>query len=573
MRAIALRPRARPAVASAAMAPVSPIRACLARVGEVLRDELRAPLRRRVEAVAALTRDEASARWYAHLCTALLRWNDGALHDGLAAVLDDWERCDLTAHRALQVAAERSAQGDRIAFARFDLDRVVLVARQTRGGARARVFDDGVCVAEGDAIEGLVALGELAFLVRRGRRWRAVYGATRSRSFDRVEHGAMHGDRPLYLVRDGTRRRVIVGATDGRSWARVKLPAWGGTMLEAAPEFFVPYADPGPVVYAARGPRTWAIVRDGVREKTVWDAIEDLAVVDGEACYRAARAGRWRVVAGARRSPPCDEIPRVSWPGGRAVYRARHGARWTVVDGDRTPLAYDALSRVELRRGEVFYAGRDGALWWVHRGEARWGPYRGVELLPPPAAESEGDATSGAAAVAYCAALADGAGEAVFVDGVAVARFESIAAAHFTAAGVVCAGRRGGRVAVCDVDGRALASVEDLAPLGGARGDAHFERVAGQTWFVSRAGRQQRLHVGAWCSPPFDRVVPLYLTRDGDPVYGARDGGGWSLRAGARSQPIPRRPTAAWWPEDAPADRAASLRVTLAGGRAIEMVW
>ena len=50
MRAIALRPRARPAVASAAMAPVSPIRACLARVGEVLRDELRAPLRRRVEA-------------------------------------------------------------------------------------------------------------------------------------------------------------------------------------------------------------------------------------------------------------------------------------------------------------------------------------------------------------------------------------------------------------------------------------------------------------------------------------------------------------------------------------------
>lgn len=550
------------------MQPASPLRECLARVGALLVENPRTSRRALSAAVAPLFDEEADALWYAHLAAALLRWNHGAVHEGLAAALPAWEMKDLRTYQSLQVAANLSAEGHRVTFANFDLDRLVFATHAPRGAKRARVYDDGERVAEGDEVGGLVALGEVAFLLRTKKRWRAVYGDAKSRPFDRVERGVVHGERPVYVVRDGAKRRVIDGAADGPSFARVTLPAWAGTMLEAAPEFFVEYEEGGPLVYAAKGKRGWTVVRDGVDEKHAWDKLEDLAVVDGEPCYRACIARRWVVVEKARKSPAYDEVPKVSWVGGRAVYRARSGKRWTLVDADRHRHWYDELTRGEMRDGEPFYAGRDHAGWWVHHGERRWGPYAGVSLLPPPFAES-GDEDEGApTGVAYAAMAPDHASEAVYVDGRAVAAFEGIFAAHWTTAGVVCAGYRAGKVVVRDVDGTEVASADNLAYLD-PESEAFFDRVDGRTWFLSMDGRKRRLHAGAWASAPVDEVVPLWLTCRGEPVFGAREGRAWSVRVGAAKHPVKKRPEAAWRADDA---GDGPFTVTLAGGKTVDVV-
>lgn len=552
------------------MPPASPLRECLARVSALLVESPRAPRKALVAAVAPLFDDALDANWHVSLALALLRWNHGAVHEGLAAALPAWEARDLRAgFAALDIVVGFAAAGHGVTFASFDLDRLVFATRAPRPiPKRASVYVNDQLVASGDAVGGLVALGEVAFLLRTKKRWRAVYGDAKSRPFDRVERGVVHGEHPVYVVRDGAKRRVIEGASDGPSFARVTLPAWGGTMLEAAPEFFVEYEDDGPLVYAAKGKRGWTVVRDGEAEKLAWDKLEDLVVRDGEPCYRASVARRWVVVEGMRKSPAYDEVPKVTWVGGRAVYRARSGKRWTLVDADRYRHWYDELTRGEMRDGEPFYAGRDHAGWWVHHGERRWGPYAGVSLLPPPFAESADEDEGAPTGVAYAAMAPDHASEAVYVDGRAVAAFEGIFAAHWTTAGVVCAGYRAGKVVVRDVDGTEVASADTLAYLD-PESEAFFDRVDGETWFISMDGRKQRLHAGAWASAPFDEVVPLWLTCRGEPVYGARESRAWSVRVGAAKHPVTKRPEAAWRDDDAD---DGSFTVTLAGGKTVDVV-
>ncbi len=547
------------------------IRECLARVSALLVSTPRASRRALRDAVRPLVRDDVEASWYAHLCAALVRWSDGHVHEALAAALEGWEGRDLRACRPLLIVANRAAEGARVTFATFDLDRLVFALHTTRPGRkRARVFEGDALLAEGDAVGGLVALAEVAFLLRVKKRWRAHHGAARSRTFDRVERGLIHGDTPVYLVRDGARRRVIAGAVDGPPWARVKLPVWGGTMLEAAPEFFVEYEEGGALVYAGEGPRGWVLVRDGVAERHPWERVEDLTVVQGKVCYRGRRRRRWCVVEGDAAGVACDEIPRVSWAGGRAVYRARIGKAWMVVDGDRYRYPYQELTQGEMRGAEPFYAGRDGEAWWVHHGARRWGPYRGVHLLPPPAGDAPDGDERGGASVAYCASRADGSGEAVCVDGREVAAFDAVVEALFTAEGTACAGHRGGVVVVRDVDGAELATVEGLVSLGEAMNHAYLERLDGRTYFIAKEGKRRRLHAGAWRSEAVDEVVPLWLSCRGGAVYGAREGRAWKVRAGAAEAPLKRRPTAAFGPDGA-TETDGALTVVLSGEKTVDV--
>jgi hypothetical protein len=551
-----------------------PLREALQRVSVFVTRSARPSHRDLCAALLPLASDPNSVHRYAHLCVALLRWNGGWIHDGLAAALPAWEAADLLALPAVQILATQTAEGARITFANFDLERLVFAVHYPkRGKARAQVFEGATRVREAEAVAGLLDLGVPAFLARDKGRWRAVYGAARSRPFDRVERGILHGELPVYVVRDGTKRRVIVGAKDSASWERVTLPAWGGTMMEAAPEFFVEYEDgDAPVVYAGKGARGWTVVREGVAEKRGWEKLEDLTVLKGQVCYRGLRQRRWSVVEGDAASPAYDEVPKVTWVGGRAVYRARTGKTWTVVDGARYRHWYDEVSRGEMRGDDPFYAGRSGDTWWVHHGPHRWGPYRGVALLQQPVSDDlEATDEAALASVSYQVSLPDGSGEAVCRDGREVARFDVVVAALPTTAGVACAGQRGGKMVVIDVDGATLASVEGLRTLGESMGHAHFERLDGRTYFLSREGKKTRLHAGTWRSEPADEIVPLWLTSRGRPVYGAREQGQWWVRAGEAKRPLKKRPVAGLGPDTDGAEAGDTFSVMVTGNKTVDI--
>lgn len=526
-------------------------------------------------ALLPLAADANAVDRYAHLCVALLRWNGGWIHPSLEAALPTWESADLLARPPVQILATQTAEGARITFANFDLARLVFaVHHPTRGGkARAQVFEGATRLREAEAVTGLFDLGVPAFLTRDKGRWRAVYGAARSRPFDRVERGMLHGELPVYVVRDGTKRRVIVGATDSPSWERVTLPAWGGAMMEVAPEFFIECEDgDAPLVYAAKGARGWVLVRGGVAEKIGWEKLEDLTVVKGRARFRGMRQRRWTVVDGDAASPVYDEVPKVTWVGDRAVYRARSGAQWTVVDGARYRHWYDAVSPGEIRGDDPFYAGRSGDAWWVHHGAHRWGPFRGVALLPQPVCDDlETTDAAALASVSYQVSLPDGSGEAVCRDGREVARFDAVEAALPTTAGVACAGRRGGHTVVLDVDGATLATVEGLRTLGESMGHANFERLEGRTYFLSREGKKTRLHAGTWRSEPADEIVPLWLTSRGRPVYGAREKARWWLHAGESKRPLTRRPVAGVGVDTDGVEAGDRVRVMLTGDKTVDV--
>ncbi len=551
-----------------------PLGEALQRVSAFVTQSARPSHRAICAALLPLASDANTVDRYAHLCVALLRWNGGHIHPDLAAALPTWEAADLLALPPVQILATQTAEGARITFANFDLARLVFAVRYpTRKKGRARVFEGATRLREAEAVAGLFDLGVPAFLARDKGRWRAVYGAARSRPFDRVERGIVHGELPVYVVRDGTKRRVIVGATDSPSWERVTLPAWGGTMLEAAPELFVEWEDgDGPLVYAAKGARGWSIVRGGVAWNRRLEKLEDLTVVKGRVCYRGMLQRRWTVVEGDASSPVYDEVPKVTWVGGRAVYRARSGKQWVVVDGARYRHFYDEVSPGEIRGDDPFYAGRSGEEWWVHHGAHRWGPYRGVALLPQPVSDDvEATDDDALASVSYQVSLPDGAGEAVFRDGREVARFDVVAAALATTAGVACAGKRGGETVVLDVDGTTLATVEGLRTLGESTGHAEFERLHGLTYFLARDGKKTRLHAGTWRSEPADEIVPLWITSRGRPVYGAREKGQWWVHAGEAKRLLKKRPVAGLGPDTDSAEAGDRFRVLLTGDTTVDV--
>jgi hypothetical protein len=538
------------------------LRSWLQRVGELLVEAPHRTCRGLYKSLRPLFLEARDAEWYFHLAFALLQWNGGWLHPRLEAELPVWTSRDLRREvPALDIVVTAVASRHRVLWASFALDRLVFGLRAPRvGPRRVEVYVNERRVAQGSDLACLMALSEVSFIVREKQRWRAVYGATRSRPFDKVERLVVHGERPVYIVRSGTKRRVVDGAADGPPWERVQLPVWTGTMVEAAPEFFVDQEAPGPLVYAAKRPDGWTIVRDGAAEAHRWLAVADLAVIDGTPCYRAATRGharrrRWLVVTKGLPSPSYDEIPRVSWVDGRAVYRARQGNHWRVVEGAREHPWYEELTEGTIRGGAPFYAGRDGREWWVHHGERRWGPYLRVVLLPEPypepnpELESDGEETS-SEPVAWRAVLPDGSGEALCVAGTVLTVFESIVATHETTAGIVCAGHRAGRVIVRDTDGTEIASVARLLRFDPDDPEAYFERVDGQTWFVSQEGDVQRLHVGTWRSLPARAIVPLFLTSRDGPLYGMRERGAWWLCQGTSKRRVKKRPTMASHDDD-----------------------
>lgn len=550
-----------------------PVRELLTRASDVLaqRGAARFSLKAAAAALRGLVASDEDATWYAHLAAALLRWNGGAIHPALDAHLDAWGSVALARRPSVRTMVELHAEGARFQFASFDVDRLTYAANLS---GCALVVDRGREREVAGEVSGVFVLGRLGFLVRSGKRWRAVWGKTKSAPFDRVERMLVHGERPVYVVRAGAKRRVIYGAQEHPAYDRVRLPAWEGAMAEVAPEFFVDAIE-GDVsfVYGAKSAKGWRVVRDGVEDKATYDDLDDLDCLGGEVMFRARVKGVWHFVKGAEQSPGYDSIPKVSYAAGRPIYRARTGRQWTVVDGQRLRRWYDAISPGEVRAGDAFYAGQQGEDWFVMHGERRWGPYVAATLLPPPMHEhAEGEACDDEASdpVAFVATLGTERQEVVH-DGRSVAGFERVVATLPLRDGVVCAGVRRGRVVVVDHDGTTLATAEKLARMldSGGMEEVYLDRLAGRTVFMTATEKAVRLHAGRWASAFAKAIVPLGVHKDGVPVYATREGARWTLHAGAKTLALPRKPLGAEGDSPGGDEARASVRVFLSDGREV----
>ncbi len=552
-----------------------PMRELLARVSGVLteRGAARFSVKAAAAALRALVASDEDATWYAHLAAALLRWNGGVVHPALEAQLDAWDAVALPGRPSVRTMVALHAEGARFQFASFEVDRLTYGANVS---GRAVVVDRGREREVDGEVRAVFALGAVGFLVRDGKRWRAVWGKTKSAPFDRVERMLAHGETPVYLVRAGAKRKVIYGAQEHPAYDRVRLPGWEGAMVEIAPELFVDAIDASvPFVYAAKGAKGWRVVRDGVEEGARYDDLDDLACVAGDVMFRARLKGVWHFVKGSEQSPGYASIPKVSYAAGRPIYRARTGRQWTVVDGQRLRRWYDAISPGEVRAGEPFYAGRQGEDWFVMHGERRWGPYVEVSLLPPPMHEhADGEACDDEAndPVAFVATLGTERQEVVH-DGHPVAGFERVVATLPLRDGVACAGVRRGRVVVVDRDGTTLATAEKLVRMLDSVGldEVYLDRLGGRTVFLTATEKSVRLHAGRWASAFAKAIIPLGVHKGGVPVYATREGARWTLHAGAKTLALPRKPLGAQGDSPGGDEARASVCVFLSDGREVTL--
>jgi hypothetical protein len=551
------------------------MRELLARVGGVLtpRPKARFSVKAASTAVRDLVASHEDAVWYAHLAAALLRWNGGVLHPALEAQLDAWDSVTLPKRPSVRTMVELHAEGARFQFASFDVDRLVYGASVSGGGV---VVDQGREREVDGEVSGVFVLGTMGFLVRSGKRWRAVWGKAKSAPYDRVERMLVHGETPVYVVRAGAKRRVIYGAQEHPAYERVRLPVWEGAMAEIAPEFFVEAIEGhAPFVYAAKSAKGWRVVRDDAEGAATYDDLDDLHGVGGEVMFRARLKKVWYFVKGTEQSPGYSSIPKVSYAAGRPIYRARTGRQWTVVDGPRLRRWYDAISPGEVRAGEPFYAGRQGEDWFVMHGERRWGPYVAVTLLPPPMHEhADSEACDDAAndPVAFVATLGTERQEVVH-DGRPVASFERVVATLPLRDGVVCAGVRRGRVAVIDHDGAILATAEKLVRMPDTIGfdEVYLDRLGGRTLFMTATEKSMRLYAGRWASAPAKAIVPLGVHKGGVPVYATREGARWTLHAGAKTHTLSRKPLGAEGDSPGGDEARASVTVFLSDGREVTL--